>query len=378
MAVLVHRNLGVLFCLLPILLASVACGESGTDHGTPTNAGTGGSNTGTGGATTGTGGSTTGSGGAATGTGGSTTGTGGATTGAGGSSTGSGGATTGTGGSTTGSGGTTGTGGSSNHEPVTCQGHLYACGDGIDNDGDGLVDSDDPDCLGPCHNSESTFYGSIPGQAGPACQVDCYFDQDSGSGNDDCYWDHRCDPHAVAPDYYPESPEGAKCAYDPGFTINPGQLSCAKADQTQSTTCHSVCGPLTPNGCDCFGCCELPANGGKFVWLGSEDAEGNGTCDLASMDDPTKCQPCKPVTDCLNTCEKCELCLGKTTLPPECFENTTSTGAGGSGTTTTGSTGTGGGTTGQCEPSVQACGLPGQGPCESGFYCITGCCQPHL
>jgi hypothetical protein len=262
---------------------------------------------------------------------------------------------------------------------VDCQGHLYACGDGVDNDGDNLVDSDDPDCLGPCHNSEASYYGSIPGQAGPACQVDCYFDQDSGSGNDECYWDHRCDPHAVGPNYYPEHPEGADCAYNAAFKINPGQLTCDQANQKQSTTCHSVCGPLTPNGCDCFGCCELPANGGKFVWLGSEDAEGNGTCDLASVGDPSRCQPCMPVADCLNTCEKCELCLGKTTLPPECFGGSTSTGAGGD-STTTGSTGTGagGGSTGQCAPSVQPCGLPGQDPCDSGFYCITGCCQPHL
>ena len=36
------------------------------------------------------------------------------------------------------------------------------------------------------------------------------------------------------------------------------------------------------------------------------------------IDDPTVCHPCTPVDACLNTCGTCELCLGKTTLPPEC------------------------------------------------------------
>src|SRR5690242_6920212 len=47
---------------------------------------------------------------------------------------------------------------------ATCQGKLYACGDCMDNDGDGKVDADDPDCLGPCQNSETGFFGNIPGQ----------------------------------------------------------------------------------------------------------------------------------------------------------------------------------------------------------------------
>ena len=34
--------------------------------------------------------------------------------------------------------------------------------------------------------------------------------------------------------------------------------------------------------------------------------------------DPDKCKPCKPVTACLNTCQHCEICLGKPTLPADC------------------------------------------------------------
>src|ERR1041385_7926307 len=99
---------------------------------------------------------------------------------------------------------------------VHCQNHLYACGDCKDNDGDGLIDMDDPDCLGPCQNSESMFFGGIPGQNNAGCVQACYFDQDSGSANDDCLWSHKCDPRSVAPDF---PPEGAACAYDPNTVV---------------------------------------------------------------------------------------------------------------------------------------------------------------
>ncbi len=273
------------------------------------------------------------------------------------------------------------TGASTGSGPMSisaCQGHIYQCGDLIDNDGDGLIDSDDPDCLGPCDNTEGGLYGGIPGQSGPACTVDCYFDQDSGSGNDDCHWSHKCDPHETAPDYYPESREGNKCEYDAKANTPGTGQTCDQLYTTQSQACHDYCGPLTPNGCDCFGCCELPAGKGNYVWLGSEDANGNGSCTLADLNDPAKCQPCLPVQGCLNHCDPCELCIGKTTLPPECNPGSGSGGAGstGAGSASTGAgstTGSGGGT--QCPAGVQACGLPGQATCPNSYYCITGCCQ---
>jgi hypothetical protein len=234
-----------------------------------------------------------------------------------------------------------------------CQGHVYACGDLADNDGDGLIDSQDPDCLGPCDNTENSYYGGIPGQPGPHCWTDCYFDQDSGDGNDHCLWNHKCDPHEVAPGYYPESENGATCAYNPNANTPGTNATCDQMYNMQSNECLSYCGPLTPNGCDCFGCCELPAGTGKYVWLGSE-IKGVGTCDAASVGDPTKCQPCLPVQACLNTCDHCEICVGKPTLPPDCTPD---------------------GGDPQCPPGIQACGLPGQQPCPVNTYCITGCCQ---
>jgi len=165
-----------------------------------------------------------------------------------------------------------------------------------------------------------------------------------------------CDPFEVAPGYFPEPENGAQCAYDPNASISGTQKSCEELNAAQSQQCADVCGPLTPNGCDCFGCCELPAGSGEYLWLGSEDEFGNGSCSLGSITDPTKCYPCTPVAGCLNDCDTCELCLGKTELPPECLDPD-------------------GGGTEQCPGGQTPCGLPGQEECLPAYYCVTGCCQ---
>jgi hypothetical protein len=250
---------------------------------------------------------------------------------------------------------------------VKCLNQIYQCGDGIDNDGDGLVDWEDPDCLGPCDNTEDSYFGGIPGGSGPNCDVDCYWDSNSGPGDDDCRWNHKCDPNEQVSPGHPEPL--TKCAYNPGANISGSSQSCAQLDLQQSATCKSFCGPITPNGCDCFGCCELPASSGKFVWLGSVDEQTNqGSCTAAVLNDPTKCEPCQPVPGCLNTCAKCELCIGKTTLPPECFQDGGVIDGGGSD----------GGSTTQCPDGVQPCGLPGEALCPMDFYCTTGCCIAHI
>src|SRR5262249_41135242 len=146
-----------------------------------------------------------------------------------------------------------------------------------------------------------------------------------------------------------------KCPYDANTNISGTSASCADLYAMQSNQCMSYCGPLTPNGCDCFGCCELPAGGGKYVWVGSEDeATGRGSCTIANLADPSKCEPWEPVAGCLNTCQHWELCIGKTELPPDCVAD------GG-----TGSGGGDGGTTQQCPSGVQPCGLAGELPCPS-------------
>jgi len=256
-------------------------------------------------------------------------------------------------------------------QPVLCAGHLYQCGDCIDNDNDGLVDWQDPDCLGPCDNNESGYDLGIPGGGNAPCKLDCYFDSNSGSGNDDCHWNSQCDPLA---------PEAAQCPYDSTML---GSMDCPA---TQSAQCQNVCAPLTPNGCDCFGCCELPAGSGKYVFIGTGHVDKNPTCTLANATDTSKCAPCTPVQACLKTCGRCQLCLGKTTVPPDCFESGGDGGTPGDGGTLGdgGIAGDGGPADGgvinpgQCPTGVQACGLPGEPPCQAGYYCITGCCQPTI
>lgn len=241
------------------------------------------------------------------------------------------------------------TGCGKNCQVRACAGHVYACGDCVDNDGDCAIDSRDTQCLGACQNNESGFKGDIPGQNSAPCKADCYFDNDTGSGNDDCYWTHECDPHEVTPAF---DPEGSKCKYDPNAKTPGSSGTCTQHFQTQSATCHSICDPLTPNGCDCFGCCTIPG-APTDVYLGSEDSSGNGSCNLTTLADPTKCRPCLKVQACNNPCDHCELCVGKPTLPPDC-------------------------TTQQCPAGVQKCGLPTDPPCSDGQYCVTGCCQNLL
>jgi hypothetical protein len=71
-----------------------------------------------------------------------------------------------------------------------------------------------------------------------------------------------------------------------------------------------------------------------------------------TVNNPAMCKPCMQVTSCINTCAHCELCVGKTVLPPDCIVQV-------------------------CEGNRQPCGLPGQDPCPTGQSCITGCCQTN-
>ncbi len=230
-----------------------------------------------------------------------------------------------------------------------CQGKVYQCGDCFDNDGDQLQDSDDPECTGPCDNTEDSYYGGIPGQNNAPCRQDCYFDQDTGSGNDQCFWSHDCDPLSLAPDYPPSG--DSHCAYQPNANVPGSNSTCDGLRAMQESACLDTCLPITPNGCDCFGCCELPAASGHFVWIGSS-LRNTGTCDAAHVGDPSACQPCTPVPSCLNPCEACEVCAGRTSPSASCATTPSP----------------------RCPASATACGQPGEPDCDPDYYCVTGCC----
>ena len=155
-----------------------------------------------------------------------------------------------------------------------CDGRLLECGDCRDNDGDGKSDARDRECLGPCDNTEGpALISDVGWVTGSTCHVDCYFDYGNGmgTGSDDCWWDHQCDPL---------EPEQAKCPYDEKVVRS--QKFCP---DEQSALCDEICLPFTPNGCDCFGCCTFPELNGEgpdgtdgFVWIGAKDEGNNGIC----------------------------------------------------------------------------------------------------
>lgn len=248
-----------------------------------------------------------------------------------------------------GSDGTAGFGGSGSGECVVveCAGRVTACGDCIDNDGDELIDNDDRECLGPCDNYEGEeLLTGVGGETGEQCKADCYFDFGNGAGNDDCSWSRSCDP--LEPK--------AQCTYDEDLL---GGRDCPLP--TQSETCEAVCAPITPNGCDCFGCCTFPELAGQgpggedgYVFIGSEEG-----CTFDTVTDADRCKPCTPAASCLNTCERCELCLGKDTIPDDCIGDPGDPGDPGDA---------------RCPEGVQACGLPGDPECPTSLYCVTGCC----
>ncbi len=236
----------------------------------------------------------------------------------------------------------------------------------MDNDDDGLIDNDDPECLGPCDNTEGpVLLAGVGGETGNQCGADCYFDFGNGSGGEDCKWNRSCDP--LEPKL--------QCPYVPGLAESEGG-SDKNCPLSQPALCEDTCQPLTPNGCDCFGCCTFPelegmgpSGGDGYVFLGSE-LGSVGTCTFESVTDPELCRPCTPAGNCLNTCERCEICLGKPDIPEDCFPGTGGSGGnGGSG----GMGGSGGGGE-RCPAGKQACGLPGDEPCASGGFCLTGCC----
>ncbi len=270
---------------------------------------------------------------------------------------GTGGVGTGGTGGVVGTGGTgvvSGTGGSSGEcHIIQCAGRVTDCGNCIDDDEDGLVDNDDPECLGPCDNYEGEeLLSGVGGETGEQCKADCYFDFGNGAGNDDCHWSRSCDP--LEPK--------VQCTYDEGLL---GSKDCP---DTQSQLCEDVCVPLTPNGCDCFGCCTFPKLAGMgpggddgYVYIGSESG-----CTFDTVTDPAFCQACTPAGSCLNTCGRCEICLGKPTIPEDCFPGSGGSGGGG------GAGGSGGGD--RCPVGKQVCDLPGDDPCPNGSFCLTGCC----
>jgi hypothetical protein len=161
----------------------------------------------------------------------------------------------------------------------------------VDNDTDGVLDLADPECVSSWDDDEGSLATGIPGDnKDEACQ-DCFFDGNSGSGNDGCRVPTSC----------------ILLGND-----SSGHGSCSSCEQPKK--CQDFCKPYTPNGCDCFGCCEIHLPGGSItnVLLG-------GGCSIDG-NKITGCTQCVPNPSCNNSCGRCELCPGKTAadLPADC------------------------------------------------------------
>ncbi|MBN2530876.1 MAG: hypothetical protein JXR76_31105 [Deltaproteobacteria bacterium] len=235
--------------------------------------------------------------------------------------------------------------------PVLCGDKYYMCADCIDNDSDGKVDAADPDCLTACDNNEAGFNINIPGSAPSGCTMDCYFDADNGAGNDNCAWDYTCDIY----DQFIKAEGDKYCVYDATDTDY-----CEGMKTSQPATCGEICAPLVPNGCDCWGCCNIEGSGVyRFI--------GTPGCTLENYMDTDACSPCVPVPSCINECGQCELCIGMTELDSSCLTPVVDT------DTTDTDTGTDPALL-RCPDGRQPCGQTGDALCAPGYYCITGCC----
>ena len=222
-----------------------------------------------------------------------------------------------------------------------------ACDNGIDDDGDGLIDGFDPECTGPLDNDEGSFATGIPGDNKDPKWQDCFFDGNSGAGDDGCRYH-------------------TDCLY--------GELPSTDKNCTVTEECVNYCKPLTQNGCDCFGCCTVQLPNGDTV-----DVVEAATCSLANIDDSEACPRCAKNEACANDCGECELCLGKTELPESCTPPAGGGGSGGGGNTPGGE----GGAPNlpppayTCDNGEQVCGP--DHPCEYTYeYCSLGCCITRI
>ncbi|MBA3539985.1 MAG: hypothetical protein H0T79_10185 [Deltaproteobacteria bacterium] len=217
------------------------------------------------------------------------------------------------------------------------------CSDCVDNDGDNTIDGFDIHCTGPLDNDESSFETGIPGDNMDAVNQDCFFDGNSGAGDDKCNI-HVCCLLGAAT--VAECPIGAN-QYKPQDCPPP------IGTKPLAQTCIDNCSVVTPPGCDCFGCCTIcdPTTNMCYDILANPSASPD--CNETNLADPTKCTRCDQTEVCGPTeCggATCVLCPGQdpSTLPTEC-----------NGTTT-------------CPNGAQSCAMGETCPVNS--YCDSGCC----
>ncbi len=184
--------------------------------------------------------------------------------------------------------------------PGDCITGTSQCSDGVDNDNDTTIDLADPECTTACDNDESSFATGQPGDNRDPNWQDCFFDGNSGGGDDRCRYNTCC--------LYPSGSPN-ECSQQ--------QLSSGACDVADD--CVANCAPAVPPGCDCFGCCTVcGVTGGcgdingcvRIVLLPTCNFENICTdtvnCPICQQDDecttqcPTGTTECGVDSDCLN------------------------------------------------------------------------------
>lgn len=150
-------------------------------------------------------------------------------------------------------------------DPVLCGNAPCECNNGIDDDGDGTIDGDDIECTGALDDEEKSFGTGIPGDNKDPKWQDCFFDGNSGHGDDRCRYPTGCLTGELSQD-------------DPACAI------------TQA--CLDRCFPRTPAGCDCFGCCTVELGEASVNILLTD------TCTADTLGDSDACPVCTKSTQC--------------------------------------------------------------------------------
>jgi hypothetical protein len=187
------------------------------------------------------------------------------------------------------------------------------CSNCIDDDSDGSIDSFDMACTTQDDNDESTFKTNNPGDNIDAINQDCFFDGNSGSGDDGCSIHVCCLLGATSQ---------AACPIGQN-QYNPASCPPPIGTATLPAVCITGCGKLAPPGCDCFGCCTLcdpVTNQCQDIAIHPLTSPN---CTPDTLSDSTRCLRCTKVLSCGRpSCggSTCILCPGQTPsdLPTTC------------------------------------------------------------
>ena len=183
----------------------------------------------------------------------------------------------------------------------SCVAGATQCTNCVDDDGDNMVDGFDIECSGAIDDDESSFATGVPGDNQGDVRQDCFYDGNGGTGDD------GCDVHVCC--LLAECPPGL-----PGPPFDPA-VDCVIGD-----ACRAACEPLTPPGCDCFGCCTICDDAGcEDIYVHPAFAP---ECDASSIHDGAVCPACVKRTECTSGCDagspSCETSADCPDVTPYC------------------------------------------------------------